>query len=95
MRAYDGAGLMTLVISTECANPPTLVGGSLVTVFLSGSTSPIKNSSIEGASKAHWAELEAGKNPTQSQQLLNCTLNLLFPLKLSLHRKSMSANGKS
>jgi len=30
MRVYDGASLMTLVISTECANPPTLVGGSLV-----------------------------------------------------------------
>jgi hypothetical protein len=30
MRVYEGARLMTLVISTECANPPTLVGGSLV-----------------------------------------------------------------
>jgi len=32
MRVYDGARLMTLVISTECANPPTLVGGSWVSV---------------------------------------------------------------
>ncbi len=30
MRVYDGARLIALVISTECANPPTLVGGSLV-----------------------------------------------------------------
>ena len=32
MRADDGARLMTLVISTECANPPTLVGGSLACI---------------------------------------------------------------
>ena len=38
MYVYDGARLMTLVISTECANPSTLVEGGLVLSGLFGVT---------------------------------------------------------
>ena len=46
MRADDGARLMTLVSSTECANPPTLVGGSLV---ISNPTIPLTTGFVRTA----------------------------------------------
>ena len=48
MRADDGAGLMTLIISSECANPPTLAGGSveLIDVLREGSPVPFYEGTI-------------------------------------------------